>query len=202
MMRNKWVSFSDIFLVITGPECDLDCLSTWGALSVGLLVHEWRPLPACTVTSETFSGPGGGCLPCSMEQSSLEPSLLWPGAPQPSCPPRAACRRSPSAAWCWGWSCSSWGFSGLWTVKVPRTTTPRSLTQSVHIIHILMTFPTSAAMPSSHQGAASQNPSLCFCPGGWTKTLSMSVINFRIWSQDTSLQLWCVVLDFLHQQQR
>lgn len=58
------------------------------------------------------------CLLCTTEQSSSEPSSSWRGAPQPSWPrPRAACRRSPSAAWCWEWSCSSWGSSGPWIVK-------------------------------------------------------------------------------------
>lgn len=113
------------------------------------------------------SGPGEECLPFTTEPSSSEPSSSWPGAPQPSwLRTRAACRRSPSAAWCWGCSCSSWGSSGPWTVKVLLTTTTRSLNQTVHTTHTTTT-PTWAAMPSLlWRAAASQTPSLCFCPGG------------------------------------
>lgn len=152
------------------------CQSAWGAHSVGLLVREWHYPAGHSLLSNLRNspGPGGGCLPCTTEQSSSEPSSLWPGAPQPSWPhTRAACRLSPSAAWCWGWSCSSWGYSGLWTAKVQQTTTTESSTRSVHIIHTT-TPPTLAAMPSSHpQQAVSQSPSQCFCLGGYKKCLEI-----------------------------
>ncbi len=158
------------------------CQSAWGAHSVSLLACKWHyPAGHSLYSNLRYSyGPGGGCLPCTMEQSSSEPSSSWPGVPQPSWPPtRAACRLSPSAVWCWGWSCSSWGCSGLWTAKVLQTTTTGSLIRSVHIIHTT-TIPTSAAVPSlHHQGVASQSPSQYFSPGKWRKNLfKMRFITF------------------------
>lgn len=150
------------------------CQSAWGPLSVGLFMCEWHN-PAGhspAVTAQTAGSPGGGCLPCTMEQSFSEHSSLWRGAPQLSWPrTRAVCRRSPSAAWCWGWSCLSLDCSGRWTAKVWQTTIGRSLTQIVPITHTMNTPTTWARRSSPLHWHASQILSQHSFPGGWQENV-------------------------------